>query len=57
MTAAPGRGGYAWYASRSHCAKPQGRGITASLTMDGPQLVLLVYAPLARLALHRLAQP
>ncbi|WP_158717589.1 hypothetical protein [Streptomyces sp. NRRL WC-3744] len=57
MTAAPGRGGYAWYASRSHCAKPQGRGITTSLTVDGPQLVLLAYAPLARLALHRLVQP
>nr|WP_159047456.1 hypothetical protein [Streptomyces antibioticus] len=57
MTAAPGRGGYAWYTSRSHCAKPQGRGITTSLTMDGPQLVLLAYAPLARLAPHRLVQP
>ncbi|MFF8868439.1 SRPBCC family protein [Streptomyces sp. NPDC015139] len=40
-----------------HEVRPQGRGSTTSLTMYGPQLVLLAYAPLARLALHRLVQP
>ncbi|MFI2765722.1 hypothetical protein ACH5A3_44215 [Streptomyces echinatus] len=40
-----------------HDVRPQGRGTTTSLTMDGPQLVLVAYAPLARLALHRLVQP
>ncbi|MFJ4585135.1 SRPBCC family protein [Streptomyces echinatus] len=40
-----------------HEVRPQGRGTTTSLTMDGPQLVLVAYAPLARLALHRLVQP
>ncbi|MDX2592900.1 MULTISPECIES: SRPBCC family protein [Streptomyces] len=40
-----------------HEVRPQGRGSTTSLTMDGPRLALLAYAPLARLALHRLVQP
>ncbi|MFI8916745.1 SRPBCC family protein [Streptomyces sp. NPDC053513] len=40
-----------------HEVKPQGRGSATSLTMHGPRLVLLAYAPLARLALHRLVQP
>ncbi|WP_317447622.1 SRPBCC family protein [Streptomyces collinus] len=40
-----------------HKVRPQGRGSATSLTMHGPRLVLLAYAPLARLALHRLLQP
>ncbi|MET8584152.1 SRPBCC family protein [Streptomyces collinus] len=40
-----------------HEVTPQGRGSTTSLTMYGPGPVLLAYAPLARLALHRLVQP
>ncbi|MFI9392862.1 SRPBCC family protein [Streptomyces bauhiniae] len=40
-----------------HEVRPQGRGATTSLTMHGPRLVLFAYAPLARLALHRLVQP
>ncbi|MFF7966553.1 SRPBCC family protein [Streptomyces sp. NPDC007903] len=40
-----------------HEVQPQGPGTTTSLTMHGPRLVLFTYAPLARLALHRLVQP
>ncbi|UXY40398.1 SRPBCC family protein [Streptomyces albidocamelliae] len=40
-----------------HEVRPQGPGSATSLTMYGPQLVLLAYAPLARLALHRLVRP
>ncbi|MFF7240880.1 SRPBCC family protein [Streptomyces collinus] len=40
-----------------HEVRPQGSGSTTSLKMHGPRLVLLAYAPLARLALHRLVQP
>lgn len=42
---------------RLHHEVRPGRGTTPSLTMDGPQLVLVAYAPLARLAMHRLVQP
>ncbi|WP_330234550.1 SRPBCC family protein [Streptomyces sp. NBC_00566] len=40
-----------------HEVRPQGHGATTSLTMHGPMLPLFAYAPLARLALHRLVQP
>ncbi|MFI8347712.1 SRPBCC family protein [Streptomyces sp. NPDC085596] len=40
-----------------HEVRPQGHGTTTSLTMHGPKIVLFAYAPLARLALHRLVQP
>ncbi|GAA5043734.1 SRPBCC family protein [Streptomyces similanensis] len=40
-----------------HEVGARGRGSVTSLTMDGPLLVLLAYAPLARLALHRLVRP
>ncbi|WP_405550558.1 SRPBCC family protein [Streptomyces sp. NBC_01171] len=40
-----------------HEVRPRGRGTTTSLTMHGPRFVLFAYAPLARLALHRLVQP
>ncbi|MFE0454127.1 SRPBCC family protein [Streptomyces sp. NPDC058914] len=33
------------------------RGSTTSLTMDGPRLALLTYAPFALLALRRLVRP
>ncbi|MFD4786119.1 SRPBCC family protein [Streptomyces sp. NPDC058459] len=40
-----------------HEVRPGEPGTITSLTMYGPKLVLLAYAPLARLALHRLVQP
>lgn len=40
-----------------HEVRPHEHGTTTSLTMHGPKLALLAYAPLARLALHRLVQP
>ncbi|MFF7240261.1 SRPBCC family protein [Streptomyces collinus] len=40
-----------------HEVRPQDRGGATSLTMRGPRPVLLAYAPLACLALHRLVQP
>ncbi|MFH8800993.1 SRPBCC family protein [Streptomyces sp. NPDC017936] len=40
-----------------HVVRAHARGCTTSLTMDGPGLALLAYAPLARLALRRLVRP
>ncbi|MFH9011614.1 SRPBCC family protein [Streptomyces sp. NPDC017943] len=40
-----------------HDVRAHPRGSTTTLAMDGPRLALLAYAPLARLALHRLVRP
>lgn len=40
-----------------HDVRAHSRGSTTTLAMEGPRLALLAYAPLARLALHRLVRP
>ncbi|MGW7056109.1 SRPBCC family protein [Streptomyces sp. NPDC054887] len=40
-----------------HTVRPQGGGTATSLTLHGAAPVLAAYAPMARLALHRLVQP
>jgi hypothetical protein len=40
-----------------HEVRADGGGSATRLTMDGPKVVLLAYAPLARLALRRLVRP
>ncbi|MFC7844465.1 SRPBCC family protein [Streptomyces sp. NPDC001046] len=40
-----------------HEVRAHADGSTTTLTTQGPRLALLAYAPLARLALHRLVRP
>ncbi|MFB9465750.1 SRPBCC family protein [Streptomyces cinereospinus] len=40
-----------------HEVRAHARGSTTSLTMTGPRLAVLAYAPLAHLALRRLVRP